>query len=178
MEEIWKDVVWYEGLYQVSNLGRVRSLERTIERKKFGSIIVQSSILKQYDNGTGYLRVVLYDQNHKAKKAYVHRIVAMTFVDNPMGYPNINHKDENKHSNIATNLEWCTQKYNINYGTRTKRASKTRSISVVAINVKTGERTIYKSVSEAVRNGFFFNRIKDCCTGIRKTHKGFYWNYK
>lgn len=113
MDEVWKDIEGYEGLYQVSNLGRVRSL-------KFN----KTKILKQ-GNVNGYKRVVL-SKNGKRKNYFVHRLVAMAFISNPNNLSIVNHKDENPSDNNVNNLEWCTQKYNINYGSAIKRSSENR----------------------------------------------------
>ena len=104
--EIWKDILGYEGLYQVSNYGRVRSL-------KYG----KEKILKQQINTDGYLHIDLY-KNKKRKNYNVHRLVTIAFLENPNNYPQVNHKDENKQNNHIDNLEWCDYKYNCNYGTR------------------------------------------------------------
>lgn len=115
MEEIWKDIINYEGLYQVSNLGNVRSLNylRTGEIK----------LLKQGTNNKGYKCVHLF-KNRKGKNYSVHRLVAMAFIPNPDDLPIVNHKDEDKINNNVNNLEWCTNEYNINYGTAMKRSSE------------------------------------------------------
>jgi len=106
MEEVWKYIFDYPN-YQVSNLGRIRSLKTY-------------KILKLKKNKDGYLVVCLckYSKKHTI---FVHRLVAKAFVPNYNNYTVINHKDEDKTNNIYTNLEWCTQKYNVNYGTRIKR---------------------------------------------------------
>ena len=108
MIEIWKDVPGYEGLYQVSNYGRVLSLYRY--RKK------SQNILKTFTRKTGYIAVTL-QKNGKRETKLVHQLVALCFIDNPNNYPIINHKDENPSNNRVDNLEWCTHKYNSNYGT-------------------------------------------------------------
>lgn len=110
--EIWKDIEGYEGLYQVSNLGRVKSL-------KFNKI----KILSQGISGSGYKIVSLSKENQR-KIFLVHRLVAMVFIKNPNNYPCINHKDENKLNNLANNLEWCTHRYNCNYKNHNKNLSK------------------------------------------------------
>jgi hypothetical protein len=119
MKEIWKEIKDYEGLYQISNLGRVKSLE-----KKVGFRKRKEKILKQHFDKDGYVKVYLC-KNSKVKFLSVHRLIAQAFIPNPDELPQINHKDENKANNKIENLEWCTCKYNINYGTRTKRQKET-----------------------------------------------------
>ena len=113
MNEEWRDIEGYEGLYQVSNLSRVRSLNYN----KTGQIKELS-----YAKRRGYLGVTLY-KNGKPKTFTVHRLVARMFIPNPNNYPQVNHKDENKINNNVSNLEWCTVLYNNCYGTRLKRVS-------------------------------------------------------
>ena len=121
MKEIWKDVLHYEGYYQVSNFGRVRAVERYVKSCRDGSErYAYGHIMPQFDNGHGYLFVNLYKDN-KAKREYVHRLVALAFVPNPDNLPQVNHKDEVKSNNVPENLEWCDCKYNNNYGTRKER---------------------------------------------------------
>ena len=119
MKEIWKDIKGYEGLYQISNYGEVKSLE-----KKAGFSTRKEKILKQHLDKDGYVKVYLC-KNNKVKFLSVHRLIAEAFIPNPNNFPQINHKDENKQNNKIENLEWCTCKYNINYGTRTKRQKET-----------------------------------------------------
>lgn len=106
MQEIWKDVCGYEGLYQVSSFGNVKS----VNRKK-------QILLKLKKNKEGYCRVGL-SKNKKQKWFSVHKLVAMAFLENVENFPCINHKDENKLNNQVENLEWCSYKYNNNYGMR------------------------------------------------------------
>ena len=123
MEE-WRDIKGYEGAYQVSSYGRIRSLDRIVERKT-GNYKHKGRILKQNDDTHGYLKVNL--TKHDKKKTFkVHRLVAQAFIPNPNNYTVINHKDENKTNNKVENLEWCTSKYNNNYGTIQKRHSETK----------------------------------------------------
>lgn len=113
--EIWRDIKDYEGLYQVSNLGRVKSL-------KYG----KEKILKGYKYRGGYLRVDLYKER-KVKHFPIHRLVASAFINNPNNLPQVNHKDEDKTNNCAENLEYCDSSYNTNFGTRNERiAEKTK----------------------------------------------------
>ena len=172
MEELWKDIKDYEGVYQVSNLGRVRSL-------KFG----KERILRTFKDGCGYLMVHLC-KDGKPKMFLVHRLVASSFLENPENLPCVNHKDEDKTNNfIGTpennfrdgNLEWCTNEYNTNYGTRNERAAKTQSKPVLQFS-KTGSFIReWSSTQECERNGFNHGHIVSCCIGERKTHKGFHF---
>ena len=108
--EIWKPVVGYKGLYEVSNLGRVKG--------------ISGKILRPVVRNHGYLAVYLYGKENR-KIASVHRIVAEAFLDNPNEYTEVNHKDENKANNEVSNLEWCNHRYNTNYGTtQARRAAK------------------------------------------------------
>lgn len=113
--ENWKDVAGYEGLYQVSNLGRVKSLERVVINNKYGGKrIVQESIVQATDNGHGY-KIVGLHRERKRKNFYVHRLVASAFAPNPDRLTYINHIDYDRGNNNADNLEWCTQKQNTQY---------------------------------------------------------------
>lgn len=120
MEE-WKAVQGYEGLYQVSNHGNVRSLTREVNQGKYGNTrLAVGTQLRPTDNGNGYLIVGLR-KDGKRKNFYVHRLVADHFVKNAGGYKYVNHKDENKRNNHADNLEWCTQRENVMYSSQRMR---------------------------------------------------------
>ena len=164
-KEYWKPVVGYEGHYQVSNFGRVKSL-------KFG----KEKILKQYIRG-GYYYVCL-SKNGIIKKYSVHRLVAQAFLDNPNNLPQINHKDENKTNNNVDNLEWCDAKYNTNFGTCIERRSKKKSKTVLQYTLDGKFVREWPSTMECERNGYIEQAISACCRGERKTHKGFIWRYK
>lgn len=166
MEEIWKDIKDFEGHYQVSNLGRIKSI-------KFGKEI----ILKQHNNKGGYYYVCLL-KNGKHKNYYVHRLVAQAFLPNPYKLPQVNHKDENKTNNNVDNLEWCTNEYNHNYGTINERISQSQSKPVLQYDLNGNLIKEWKSINECGRNGFNQGDICKCCNGKRKTAKGFIWKYK
>ena len=120
MTEIWKDIVGYEGLYQVSNLGNVKRLKGYKGRGK--GYIVEEHIIQPSINSRGYQNVILC-KNGKTKTFTMHRLVAIAFLYNSDNLPEVNHKDEDKTNNCVDNLEWCTAKYNVNYGTRNKKCS-------------------------------------------------------
>lgn len=176
MEE-WRDIKDYENLYQVSNFGNVRSIDRTIKQysysaKKNKIYNYKGQILIPAIDKNHYARVVL-SKNNKQKHFMVHRLVAEAFIPNPNNLPFINHKNENSLDNNVDNLEWCTQKYNINYGTRTLRMQKTQGIRVKCI--ETG--IVYDSISEANKKANCLH-VKDCLKGRRKTSGGYHWEYE
>lgn len=121
--EIWKDVATFEGLYQVSNFGNVRSVTRTITRSDGKVYVKQGKQLKSFVTNRGYEYVMLNDRNRKQHLKTVHRLVAQAFVDNPDNLAVVNHKDENKLNNAASNLEWCTHAYNNVYNGVNQRIS-------------------------------------------------------
>ena len=163
--EIWKDIPGYENLYQVSSYGNVRSLNY---RNKH---ITHN--LKLYLDKHGYYRVDLH-KNGKIEKWLVSRLVATVFIPNPHNLPQVNHKDENKTNNNVKNLEWCTNEYNHNYGTRNERVGKSLSKKVICIT--TGE--IFNSMREACRKyNIHTGSMTECCQGKRKTAGGYKWEY-
>lgn len=133
MEEVWKNI---DDRYSVSNLGRVKSNYANKER-----------ILKPFTNKRGYLLVDIRHPNYR-KSMQVHRLVALAFISNPNGLPEINHKDEDKSNNCVDNLEWCTTEYNCNYGTRNKRKAENCKKKVCSL-AKDGTITYYNSRNEA-----------------------------
>ena len=174
--EIWKPKKDYEGLYEVSNLGRIKSLGNGNSNNS------KERILKPGKVKGGYLQVYL-SKNRENKRFYVHRLVAETFIPNPDNLPFINHKDEDKTNNRVDNLEWCTREYNNNYGTRTLRANKTNTNGKLSKRVLqftlTGEFIReWPSASECERNGYSQSHVSDCCRGERKSAYGFRWKYK
>jgi hypothetical protein len=124
MEEIWKPIPNYEGIYEISNTGKVRSLTRTIMRSDGKKLPINGKELKQYIGKDGYYKVKLCKDGAMTNFP-VHRLVALTFISNLNHLPVVNHKDENKLNNNVNNLEWCTYEYNNNYGTKKERISQT-----------------------------------------------------
>lgn len=180
--EVWKDIQGYKGLYQVSNLGRVKSLNyhRTGKEK----------ILKPAKNTTNYFFVCLCKER-KQKCFLVHRLVAQAFIPNNENKPQINHLDEDKTNNIVSNLQWVTAKENINYGTHNERMAKTlksrkrsqetiekMSIPIVQLT-KTGDYiATYQGARHIGRDlGFHQSNITQCCKGKLKTANGYKWMY-
>lgn len=164
MKEIFKPVIGYEGLYEVSNLGRIYSFYK----QKF---------IHPRSNGRGYLQVEL-TKDKKQKMHFIHRLVAIAFLPNPEKLPQVNHKDENKENNCIDNLEWCTSKYNMSYGTRTERAVAHYKKTVMQLDTDDNVIQIYDSVADAERmNGFNHSNIVNVCNGKHKTAYGFKWKY-
>lgn len=169
INEIWKSVEGYDGLYEVSSFGRVKSLSNDKSRKE--------KILKPASNGCGYLNVNLHNEG-KNKNFLVHRLVASAFLENPGNFPEVNHKDEDKKNNSVDNLEWCTRAYNRNFGTRNERMAKAKSKPVLQFT-KNGEFVKeWQSTNECGRNGFNKGHVVSCCLGKQKSHAGFIWRYK
>ena len=167
MEEIWKDVVGYEGLYQVSNLGRVKSLTRKN---------VKQDRLLTPTNNNGYYCVSLL-KNKKRKFCLIHRLVAKTFVENPDNKKEVNHIDGNKKNNRANNLEWCTPSENIIHAYKEKlKKPVCLNKQIKQLDMEGNLIKIWSSVKEA---GEHFNtsptNITKCLTGKQKTAKGYKW---
>ena len=135
-KEIWKDIQGYEGIYQVSSHGRVRSLDRIVVRPNGnGDYFAKGKIIYVVLTKWGYNEVHLHKDN-KTKIYKVHRLVAQTFIENPNNLPCVNHIDENKTNNNVNNLEWCTYKYNNNYGTKKKRQGEKIKMKIILIATK------------------------------------------
>ena len=168
------------GFYQVSNLGRIKSLARKSKHSR-GYIAHYKEKILAPASIKGYL-VVNLSKDRSNKRYYIHRLVASAFIPNPDNLPEVNHKDENKTNNSADNLEWCTHKHNSNHGTRPNRISKSntnnKSTSKPVLCVETG--IIYASVHEAGRQmNLDFSQIATVCRGYRnrKTYAGYHWKF-
>lgn len=170
MIEEWKDIRGYEGSYQVSNLGRVRSLPR---KTKTG--FRKGMILVLMIDKFGYSLVNLSRKSYK-----VHRLVAEMFIENPQGLKCVNHKDENKTNNCVDNLEWCSYGYNNNYGSRNKRISQNtrRKKRIVQFDLNRNAIREWESISSASEfYGVGRTSICACCNGRQKTSAGYIWEY-
>lgn len=153
-KEIWKDIPGYEGLYQVSTLGQVKSLGRIIFEKPNGRHNGRwhkfpEKLLKIGLDRNGYAAVNLYNLDKLRKRCNVHRLVALTFLENPNKLSDVNHKDENKQNNNVNNLEWCTTKYNLCYGNRMNKYRISRGTRVARYDLDGNYIDSWESMSHA-----------------------------
>ena len=181
MEEQWKDIENYEGLYQVSNLGRVRSLDRLVRNYNRWHIehtkLIKGVVLKQSTDKYGYKRVYLSKCGCE-KFVLVSRLVAKAFIPNPQNLPEVNHKSEVKTDNCVENLEWCDGEYNRNYGTRAIRAAKKRRKPVIQSTLDGVQIMCWFSVTDASNNtNTAITGISHCLKGKRNKAGGFKWEY-
>ena len=172
--EIWKDIDGYPD-YMVSNMGRVKSLERNVVKGKGGLYKIEEKILKSIKKRDGYLQINL-SKDGKQKTHLIHRLVAQAFLLNPNNLVEINHIDEDKTNNRADNLEWCSREYNCNYGTRNER------ISIPILQFSKTDEFIKKwdSAREVERElNIAHNQITACCKKRKdyKTAGGYKWGY-
>ena len=177
MKEIWKDIAGYENLYQVSSFGNIRSKDRTIKRNSnyTGNLPLKGRLLKPTINNAGYKRVSLC-KSGRQKSFFVHRLVATAFIDNPQGLPFVNHKDENKLNNHVSNLEWCTNEYNMSYGTVGERISKAKSRPVFQYDISGNFLCKYESITQASDiTGLSISGISMCCRKQYHTYMGYVW---
>lgn len=176
MREIWKSIKEFEGLYSVSNLGNIKH-DKTDAKGGIGNYAKQEHLLKQRKNNKGYMVVELYKEN-KRRQLLVHRIVASTFLENPHKYKVVNHKDENPLNNSVDNLEWCSQKYNMNYGTVPYRIGKANSKRVEQYDKYGNKLNTFSSTMEAQRlTGVRNSLISEVACNKRKTAGGYIWKY-
>lgn len=170
--EKWKTAVYdgiiYEGLYKVSNWGRILSLNY----KNTG----KAKLMNPSTNTDGYFFVIL-SKNKETKTCLVHRLVAETFLENPEGKPEVNHIDEDKTNNRVENLEWKTHRDNLNHGTRNERSAKARSKKVLQLSLSGDFIKEWPSTNECGRNGFNKGAVWLCCNGKKPQYKGFKWCY-
>lgn len=173
MEEIWKDIKGYEGLYEISNYGRVRSHREWKRDNLAGKRILNPTI-----SGTGYQQVTLYRNQKDRHKFLVHRLVAQAFIENPNNYAAVNHKDENQQNNRVDNLEWCTISYNNAYGTARIRGAITLGSKVDQYTLEGIHLATYESASIAsLITKIPKHAIKDCCSGETESGHGYIWRY-
>ena len=179
MTEIWKDIEGYEGMYQISNLGKVRSLDRIVINYK-GPFVKKGKNKSLSNISTGYKGVCLC-KDGKQKTHKVHRLVAKAFLPNPNNLPQVNHKDEDKTNNMIwvnedgsidynkSNLEWCDNEYNINYSW---------SVPIYSINLHNGEYNKYSSLTDAyIKTGVHKSAISRVLNNKRNKAGDYIWRH-
>jgi hypothetical protein len=196
-DEEWRDIKGYEGLYQVSNMGRVKSLSRPTKRGK-GIYVFNDRILCNVINGHGYCQVSIFDKEGVFKIKQVHRLVAEAFIPNPNNHPFIDHIDTVKTNNIVSNLRWCTQSMNMNnpitkeyidskrlefcreeWYIETQRYSQPHSKCVLQYSLNGDLIARWRTISEAARSiGASVQAISRCCNGVVKTSMNYIWKFE
>lgn len=164
IDEVWKDIPNYEGRYQISNFGNVKG--------RYGKVYKGT-----YISNSGYLMINLC-KNYIREKKYIHRIVADAFIDNPNNFKEINHKDENKTNNRVDNLEWCSRKYNNNYGTCISRRANKNKKKVAQFDKNDNFIKQFNSGLEAEKETKIDNAsISRCCYNKQQKAGGFKWRF-
>lgn len=162
--EIWRDVIGFEGLYLVSNLGNIYS--------KYSKKLLKPK------NNKGYYNVTLFNGGKRYYKI-VHRVVAEAFIPNPNGFDEINHKDEDKTNNHADNLEWCNTKYNLNYGNRRVNAAQHTKKPILQCDLDGNVIKEWCGAIDASKElNISYKGISRCANGLRNKYKGFKWIFK
>ena len=162
--ETFVEIEGFEN-YEISNLGKVRNIK-------------SGRMLKPHLNHNGYLKHHLY-RHDKQKELFLHRIIAIAFIDNPGKKPQVNHIDENKLNNDLSNLEWCTAKENLIHGTRTKRAAEKLSKKVIQLDLNDNVLNEFESMTQAEKKtGVLLKYISRCCNGRSKSAGGYKWRKK
>lgn len=178
MQEVWKPIKETNGIYEISNFGNIRSIDRYARVCGGGKRLVKGRNRKPIKCRNGYLE--LQANLSGERKCYlIHRLVAQYFIPNPHNYPEVNHKDENPQNNHVDNLEWCTPKYNCNYGTRNRRCmEKVIKKPVKQLSLSGEVIAIYPMITEAMRKtGVDESQIIRVCKGRNITAGGYKWEY-
>jgi len=179
MEEVWKDIPGYEGVYQVSNQGNVRSLDREVKCKN-SVRFYKGRMLSQCKDDKGYYRVLLAVAGEH-KSCQIHRLVASAFIPNPNNLPEVNHKDENPSNNSIENLEWCSKVYNLAYGTGRSRSIQSHRKKILQFDMNDKLVAEFEGVNvaaKAIGKPKDATAITKCCNGKNQTAHGYKWKYK
>ena len=182
--ENWKPVKGFEGIYEVSDLGRVRSIDRVVTDSRGRVLPVKGRIMKQNTHYKGYKRLLLSNGEDREHGYFVHRLVAEAFIPNPAGLPEVNHKDENKANNRADNLEWCTHRANSRHGSRGARIgawhlqNSPRRRAVNQLTMDGQYIQTFPSQAEAARQvGGLQGNIASAIANKKKSAYGFRWEH-
>ena len=188
MEEIWKWIDGYINMYQVSNLGRVRSVDRDVYCEVSPNKLqhIFGKVLKQGTSHKGY-PIVYLSKDGKQKTITVHRLVAEAFIENPLSLPQVNHKDGCKTNNYANNLEWCDNSYNQkhayangmqpSYEESNGRGRPAKSVAMLDLNTKEVLRTFKTLASVKRETGINQFNVRSVCLGLRNHAGGYDWKF-
>lgn len=175
--EIWKDIEGYEGLYLVSNKGRIKRLPQHMIRSNGAELKFEERIMTKKDNGKGYHYVTLHKFSSKKdkKNILVHRLVAIAFLQNPHNYKFINHIDGNKHNNEVNNLEWCSREDNMQHAYRNKNMFNKNCIPIIQLDENMNEVARFMTIRQASEiTGYYRISIGQAIKNKNK-YKGYYW---
>ena len=189
-EEAWKDIPGYNGRYQASNLGRIRSMDREVTKSNGSKEFYKGKVLKPFVGTNGYLYITIAEEPGKFRPRRLHRVIAETFIPNPLNLPQINHINEDKTDNRVCNLEWCTAEYNTFYGHRIEKFAKSNrnnpalSKGVNQYDLEGNYLRNFPSAAEASRylgrDCVAACRIGQCCRHLFKTGNsayGYLWEF-
>lgn len=181
MEEKWRAVIGYEGLYEVSNLGNIRSVDKVSRMPCNGeraTKVVKGKLLKPYESGNGYFKIALV-KDGKSRKHFVHRIVADAFLQNPGNCSVVNHIDFNRRNNKVDNLEWCSQRENLLHGTlRLVEGLDYKDLRIGRFDKDGNLVDVWSSLSKIEETlGICKTDVLACCRGRLKSSYGYIWRY-
>lgn len=177
-KELWCDIKDFEGLYEVSNYGRVRSYDKVVNAANNSTRIIKGKIMSLTNSEGGYLKVGL-TKNKKVYNKCIHRLVGLHFIENPNNYLELNHIDKNKTNNYYYNLEWCTRKQNNDHSQITQKLNSSKKVKVGQYNKNNELLKIWEGMREAACELGYKNHtgISKCCRGLSKTYKSYIWKY-
>jgi len=176
MEEIWKDVIGFEGKYQVSNTGKVKSLERIIKRGEKGDVLIKTLVLKNRLSKKGYHQVILYKKGIQ-KQFTVHQLVSIMFLENKDSFKEVNHINGIKTDNFSENLEWCSRGHNMRHALRTGLKIPRNGESINTCKLTKSQAAEIKYSDKSIQSRFLSNKFKVSMQTVWKIRAGKSWNH-